>query len=141
MADIALINGQAYSYVNIQVIVAGVPMPSISSISYSETQEKPNNYGTGNLPVSRGRGAREFEGSIELAMNDVEALRAVTDDGSLLSIAAFDIIIKFGTGANTKLHTLKNVEFTSDSVDTSVGDTDTKYTLDIVMANITRESL
>ncbi len=57
--SIPLINGVAYSYVDVIVEIAGVPAPSVSKISYSEEQAKENNFGTGGRPVSRGKGKIE----------------------------------------------------------------------------------
>ena len=54
-----LINGRAYDYAQIEVNILGVPVAGISAISYTEEQEKVNNFGAGSNPVSRGR---EFEG-------------------------------------------------------------------------------
>jgi hypothetical protein len=56
---IPLINGTAYDFSQIIVTILGVPVASVSSIEYSEEQEKTNNYGAGNRPVSRGQGAIE----------------------------------------------------------------------------------
>ena len=53
---IPLINGTAFDFAQIIVNILGVPVASVSSIEYEETQEKVNNYGAGNRPVSRVRG-------------------------------------------------------------------------------------
>ena len=70
-----LINGRAYDFAQIRVNIAGVQVHSVTAISYTEEQEKTNNFGIGNRPVSRGHGAIDASGSITLGMNDVEAIR------------------------------------------------------------------
>ena len=134
--SVPLINGKAYDYVGITAIVLGVPLPSISQINYTEEQEKTNNFGTGNRPVSRGKAAIEASASFEISMNDVEALRDVAPDGSLLLIPAFDIIIVYGNPQKPITHVLKNCEFTNDGVETSQGDTDIKRTFDLVISHV-----
>lgn len=133
---IPLINGQAYDFTQITVSILGVPTLGISALNYTEEQEKVNNFGTGNRPVSRGQGPIDASGSIEIAMNDVEALRDAAPDGSLLKIPAFDITVVFGNVQKPVRHVLKNVEFTNDGVESTQGDTDLKRTFDLVISNI-----
>ena len=133
---IPLINGRAYDFTQITVALLGVPTLGISSLNYTEEQEKVNNFGTGNRPVSRGQGPIDSSGSIEISMNDVEALRDAAPDGSLLKIPPFDITVVFGNPQKPVVHVLKNVEFTNDGVESTQGDTDLKRTFDIVISNI-----
>jgi|SRR6056297_552200 len=134
--NVPLINGQAYDYTQVIISILGVPVAGINSINYTEEQEKVNNMGTGNRPVSRGRGAIDASGSLDISMNDVEALREVAPDGSLLKLPAFDILVTFGNEQNIQTHTLKNVEFTNDGVETSQGDTDITRSFDLVISHI-----
>lgn len=131
-----LINGRAYDFAQIIVTILGVPVASVSAIDYEETQEKKNNYGAGNRPVSRGAGAIECSASIEMSMNDIEAIRNVAPNGSLLQVPAFDITIFFGNAQSPKTHVLKNCEFTKDGVSGSQGDTDLKYKFDLLPSHI-----
>ena len=131
-----LINGKAYDFVLITAVVLGVPLPSISNINYIEEQEKTNNFGLGNRPVSRGQGAIDASGSFDISMNDIEALRDAAPNGSLLQIPAFDIIVVYGNPQKPVTHVLKNVEFTNDGVEASQGDTDIKRTFDIVISHV-----
>jgi hypothetical protein len=133
---VPLINGEAYSYVQITAVVLGVPLPSITSINYIEEQEKANNPGMGNRPVSRGRSMIDASGSVDISMNDIEAIRDVAPSGSLLQIPPFDIVLVFGNPQKPVTHVLKNVEFTNDGVETTQGDTDVKRTFDIIMSHI-----
>jgi len=133
-----LINGQSYSYADIVLLINGVAFASVSEINYTGEQEKTNNYGTSGLPVSRGRGAREFSGSLKIAMDDAQKLRDASPDGSLLGIPAFDIQVTFVSPQTTKLvsHFLKSCEFTKDGVEASQGDTEIAMSHDIVIGNI-----
>lgn len=131
-----LVNGIAFDFVQIVPLFLGVPLVSMTSINYEEIQEKVNNMGTGNRPVSRGRGAIDASGSMELSMNDIEAMREVAPDGSLLFIPASDFILVFGNPQNIQTHVLKNLEFTNDGGAGTVGDTDLKFTLNFVISHV-----
>ncbi|MGR3179406.1 MAG: hypothetical protein ACUZ8E_15265 [Candidatus Anammoxibacter sp.] len=131
-----LVNGIAFDFVQLTPLFLGVPLVSMSSITYEEVQEKVNNFGIGNRPVSRGRGAIDASGSMELSMNDIEAIRDVAPNGSLLLLPASDFVLVFGNPQNIQTHVLKNLEFTNDGVTGAVGDTDLKLTLNFVISDV-----
>lgn len=131
-----LINGRAYDYASVTVNILGVPLNGIDSIEYAEEQTKENNFGAGKYAVSRGHGEVNASGSMELHMNDVEALRNAAPDGRLLDIPAFDIVVSFLVENKVKTHTLKNCEFLSDGVSGSQGDTKLTRSFDLVMSHV-----
>jgi len=131
-----LINGRAYDYTQIVVNMLGVPVVGISSINYSEEQEKTNNFGQGNRPVSRGQGPINASATIELSMNEIEAIRDAAPNGSLLEVGAFDITVTFGNLQKPVTHVLKNCEFKNDGVEAAVDDTDLKFSFDLVVSHI-----
>ena len=134
--SITLINGKSYDYTQVVVNVLGVPLAGVTSIEYTEEQEKTNNFGTGNRPVSRGQGAIDASGSIEISMNDVEAIRDVAPFGSLLQVPAFDIVVTYGNPQKVVTHVLKNCEFTTDAAGGAQGETDLKKSYDLVIAEV-----
>jgi hypothetical protein len=131
-----LINGRAYDFTQIIVTILGVPVVSVSKISYNQKQEKKNNYGQGSFAVSRGQGVIEADASIEMSMNDIEAIRDVALNGSLLNVPSFDITIFFGNAQKPITHVLKNCEFISDGLEASQGDTDIKQSFDLVVSHV-----
>ena len=131
-----LINGQAFDYAQITPLYLGVPLVSMTSISYEEVQEKVDNPGTGNRGISRGRADIKSSGSLEISMNDIEALRDIAPDGSLLLLPASDFILVFGNPQNIQTHILKNLEFTNDGGTGTQGDTDMKMTLNFIISNV-----
>lgn len=119
--------------------ILGVPIEGVKSINYTEEQEKTNNYGTGTAPVSRGRAEKTCSGSLELPMEEVEKIRAASTSGSLLDIDMFDIVVVHGVPGKVAVHTLKNVEFMDDGVETSSGDTQITRTFNIIPSHIVYE--
>jgi hypothetical protein len=136
MSNIPLINGRAYSYVDVIVKIAGVPTPSVSKISYTEEQQKENSYGTGSRPVARGAGKIEAKASLEISMNDIEAMRDVSPNGSLLKLPPFDIEVHFLNEQKVVTHTIKNCEFTNDGVEAGTDDKDIKKSFDLIPSHI-----
>ena len=130
-------NGRAYDFGQVIVNILGVPVVGVSSISYTMEQEKTNNFGQGYNPVSRGKGAKNASASIEISMNDVEAIRDVAPAGDLTEIPAFDIVVTYLNDQKPVTHVLKSCEFTDDGVETSQGDTDIRRTFNLVVATIT----
>lgn len=134
-----LINGKAYDYVNITMLILNIPVVGITAINYEETQEKVNNFGTGNNAVSRGHGAKDGTGSFDISMNETEAIRAAASSRSLLDIPFFDVILVFANaGGVTRTHVIKNVEFTNDPGGGAQGDTDLVGTFNIVFSHVVR---
>lgn len=133
---VPLINGRAYDYTQIQILIAGVPLVSAKSVNYSETQEVTNNFGTGQYPNSVGFGPIESEASVELAMSDVETLRAESPSGSLLGLPFFDIVVVFGNPQRPAAHVLKNAKFKTDGVEAAQGDTEIARSFDLYISHI-----
>ena len=132
----ALINGTAYDFTQIIFSILDTPIAGVKAINYTVEQTKENNFGTGNQPVSRGRGAKNPTGSVEISMNDVEALRDVAQDGDLTNIPPFDIVITYGNPQNVVTHRLIATEFTNDGVEATQGDTDISRTFDLVIGEV-----
>ncbi len=133
---ITLINGRAFDFSQIIASYKGVPLPSLSEINYEETQEKTNNMGTGNRAVSRGHGTIDVTGSMTLSQNDIEALREVAPNGSLLALPSDDFILVFTNPSNPQTHVIKDMEFTNDGGGGTTGDTDLTVTLNFVASEI-----
>ena len=131
-----LINGKAYDFTEIDVKILGVSVAGVSAISYTEEQEKVNNFGAGSRPVSRGHGAINASASITISMNDIEAIREVAQDGSLLKIPSFDILVTFLNSQKVATHILKNCEFLSDGVEAAQADTNIERSFDLVVSHI-----
>lgn len=111
-----LINGKNYSWVNLKLVIFGVPVIGVTEINFSEKQMKVNNYGFGNQPVSRGSGNISYEGDLTVFIEEVRALNAAAPDGKLINIPPFSAtLIYSGDGVNFATDVLSNIEFTENN--------------------------
>jgi len=132
-----LVNGTSYTWAQVVINIGGAIINGVTSVSWSETQEKSNNYGAGRNPVSRGRGNVEYEASITLHMDEVEAIRATSATGKLIDIAPFDVGVSWLPANGIVVNkNLKFAEFLNDPMDTSDGDTNIELELDLIIADI-----
>lgn len=134
-----LINGVNYSWASVSVILFGVPLVGITSVSFKRKQAKTNNYGAGVDPVGRGHGKKEYEGSIEIYLDELKKVISAAPGRDILDIPAFDILIKTGNSASdATIDILKSCEFTEDPFDAKHGDTALTVKLPLVIGLITR---
>jgi hypothetical protein len=133
------VNGVAYSWVQIQTMIAGVPVTGITAINYKDSQEMDEIYGAGRMPVARGYGRIKAEGSITLLQDEIMAIRAASAAPShrLQDIAPFTINVSYiKEGSNIITDTLHNCQFKTNGVDTKEGDTSIPQQLDLQISHI-----
>jgi hypothetical protein len=134
-----IINGINYSWANITLNLFGVPVVGITKIDYKRKQKKENNYGIGSQPVSRGYGNYEYEGSIEIYLDEWKRIIAAAPNRDPLLIAPFDIqVVYAGRGITADKDVLKAVEFMEDNFTANQGDTKLMVTIPIVIGLIER---
>jgi hypothetical protein len=143
MADrTPLINGQAYSWVDIVVNVLGVPIAGITEITYSEEAEITDNYGQGRRPVSRGHGKIEAEASMTIDRAEYNALIQAAPGKNLMNIPEFDIQVAYlPEGSSPTVDILKNVRFKSNKGGASEGDTNVMAELELVISHVEWDAL
>lgn len=120
-----LVNGNEYSWVDIRCRIGVTEIVGITSVSYNIKQSKENIMGAGEQPVSRGRGGKEYEGSITFLMSELELLRAIATDGDITNLQAFDLQVSYVPNDATKIttHILQNCEFLENPSGGKEGDT------------------
>lgn len=134
-----LINGVAYSWSTVQFNLFGVPVAGIVNIEYKTKQAKTNNYGAGIVPVSRGYGKKEYEGSIEIYLDEWKKIIAAAPNRDPLSIGWFDIPVTYGNSvADITTDVLRAVEFLEDPFNAKEGDTKLTVKIPLVIAQIDR---
>lgn len=134
-----LINGINYSWANISLTLFGVPVVGITKIEYKRKQKKENNYGAGAQPVSRGYGNFEYEGSIELYLDEWNRIIQASPNRDPLLIAPFEIqVVYSGRGILAEKDVLKAVEFKEDDFKANQGDTKLMVTVPLIIGLIDR---
>jgi hypothetical protein len=134
-----LINGINYSWANVSLVLFGVPVVGITKIDYKRKQKKENNYGFGSQPVSRGYGAYEYEGSIELYLDEWKRIIAAAPNRDPLLIPPFDIqVVYTGRGVVPDRDVLKSCEFMEDNMTANQGDTKLLVTVPLIIGLINR---
>jgi len=134
-----LVNGVAYSWSSIQFVLFGVPVVGITNIEYKRKQAKTNNYGVGTKPVSRGYGKEEYEGSIEIYLDEWKKIIAAAPNNDPLNIGWFDIPVLYGNSiADATMDRLQAVEFMEDPFNAKQGDTSLTVKLPLIIGGINR---
>lgn len=139
MNTIPLINGQQYGWSNIQCQINGTLVTGITSINYDDSVAKENHYGAGNMPVHRGYGKYEAKASVTLYMNEVQAILASLNPGKRLQdIAPFSIEVSYldDSSNNVITDTIRNCEFTTNSIGVNQGDTTISKALDLIVSHV-----
>jgi hypothetical protein len=132
-----LINGINYAGSNVSVNPFGTPLQGITAISWSEEQQKDDNYGLGVEPISRGYGMKKYTASMEVYLDEVMAFIAAAPNKSLMQIPPFDIPITFGgTGVLVNKVVLRSCEFKNSPVEVKSGDTKILVKLDLAIAGV-----
>lgn len=131
-----LINGEAYSWAQVVILIGTNLFYGITKIDYKAAQDKKNNMGIGIYPVSRGRGGIEYGASITIHRDDVKRMIAASPGGSLASLPPFSIKVLYGDASNPTKDELLNVEFMEDGNTAAQGDTVFAKDLPLIYAGL-----
>jgi hypothetical protein len=139
-ATTSLLNGVNYSWGNLAVVLFGNIVVGIKKIEYSAKQEKTNNYGFGQQPVSRGYGRYEYSGSMDLYTDEWKKIIAASPNNDPLQINPSDIQIVFaGSRVLPNKDVLRMVEFLENPFTASEGDTSLMVTIPLIIGAIDRQ--
>jgi hypothetical protein len=132
-AETVIING--YAWRDVRVVFLGRSIEGITDISWQAKQVKENRYGTGDEPKGRGRGNKEYSGSMTLYMEEVEAIELSLEPGQdLMDIAPSTMVISYINDSLVSVHhTIPFVEFLNNGREPKQGDTKIMVKLDLIM--------
>ena len=131
-----LINGKAFSASDISLSIAGMVVAGVSALTATETQEKTNNKGFSDEPVSRGRATKEYESSIDLSYTEALKLRNLSPTRGLLEVPMFEILAVLDNAVNISRIRIKNCEFVDDGIEVATDDPEVKRTYGLIIAGI-----
>lgn len=137
-----LINGTAYDWANLTISFLGNSISQITKISYDTKQDKKDNYGWYNQPISRSYGNVTYTGSMELYLDTWRSICQAAPNGDPLQIPSFTISISYGNFNQSSVvactDVLENVEFMENPMNASQGELGLKVTIPLIIAGINR---
>lgn len=140
MADTTIINkfGNLQGWNNITANIMGRDVEGITSLSYSDSEEKENVYGAGKYPVGRGSGNYAAEASITLLKEEYDAIQAALPPKKGLSdIEPFDITVEYALPDGRLMKDrLRNVQFVGRGVEANQNDKSLPYQSDLIISHI-----
>lgn len=83
-----MINNQVYAWEDLSIVIEGrsIPLTGVNRIAYGETKVHENLYGRGNVPVSMGRGKKEYtEGTLVIYQDELNALEDAMPRGKSIT--------------------------------------------------------
>lgn len=136
------INHVAYSWsmIQLQTTLAGESADSplfvdATAIEWSAERKSEPIYGLGGQPRGRGFGNIEYSASIELSYLAQVQLRAKSDDGTLMGLGQFNLMISwvndFAENVTTEVVTLAECYFTQSGMDAKQDDTSITKSFDL----------
>lgn len=135
-----MVNGNEYSWEDINAILPGkaTPAEGIIAISYTVKKDHVNIYGRGDKPVALGRGKMEFDGSITLLQSEVEGMLATLPKGkNITNLAPFTITVAYApAGGVATVDQLKHVRFKEMPKGMKTGDPNMEITIPLAIGDI-----
>lgn len=135
-----MINGNEYSWEDIQVVLPGssAPVEGVTAIEYTDKKDHVNIYGRGGKPIAMGRGKHEFSGSVKILQSQFEAMQQALPKGrSLTQLSAFNITVSYAPeGGAVKTDLLKSYRFGELKKGMKTGDPNMEIELALVIGDI-----
>lgn len=143
-----LINGIAYSFVDISISIPGLSAPlvgfkglPIKSISYNATQQKTANYENSKYATSYSYGKMTYTGNIGLTADAAEQFRDAVfaiglTERSITAMPAIDIAVTFSNRGKVNVTTIKNVAFTTENLTGAEGNDTIAVSCDFIASHI-----
>jgi len=135
--EMPLINGKAYAWSSISLMIDGVIENAVTKITYSDTVDKENGYGAGQMPTDRADGNYEAKCSITLKAVASEAIAAKSPNGRIQDYGVFAVVVQYLVGTVRKTHIIHNCEFKNNGRDVSQGDKKIETEHELVVSHIT----
>lgn len=133
-----LVNGKSYEWSSVKVLISNLFIIGITDVTYEQKQNKQNNYGAGDQPVSYGNGSKEATCTLTIKFEELQNIReASLPSGQIVDLPPFDIIVSYlDTSLTPVTHKIRNCRFTNDPLTTKQGDTSIDCALNILPSHI-----
>ena len=118
-----LVNGVNYAWSNVTWMWYTLPLIGIKAISYEAKQKTELNYGAGVQPISESVGNYEYDGEIEIYLDEWNKIIQSAPNNDPLQIPRSDMqVIYGGTRVAAKADILQAVKFMNDPVQVKQND-------------------
>lgn len=119
-------------------ILGGKPIIGMQSVKYSAKQDKKLVYGKGNKPQKIGKGNISYEGELGVLQSELETLKLLAKDRSILSLQ-LDAIVSYGNpteGDVLVTDQLVGIQFTEEAKELKQGDTNMEIKLPFIFLDL-----
>jgi hypothetical protein len=132
-----LINGKAYEYTSMNLIILGIPIAECKSISWNQKQARKMNKGLPRFATSYGNGSIDVDVKLSLSMNEIQTIREAIPSGLLQDIPPFTITLWYGDDVlATKTQKIFNCLFLDDGVTGTTDDTILYMDYNLIASNV-----
>jgi hypothetical protein len=133
-----LVNGKRHAFASIRINFLGRTVDGFTSIEYSDSVEKQDNYGAGGMPNNRGVGNYSATCKFKLYQFEVVALQTAVAGMRLQSIPMFDIIVTYlpEGSDNVVVDIIRNVEFKNNGRVLNVGNMLSEVEFEVICSHI-----
>jgi len=133
-----LINGKAYDWASVTIMIGSQVLFGVTSISFSEKQNIKPIYNAGVYPIGYGLGKVQTNVKLTIDQDEYQILRASANEFKVQNIRPFDIyVIFFDEYDNLPLNfIIKNCKISNDSFNLTQNSSNSYVELDIIATHI-----
>lgn len=142
MAAQTLINGNRHSFVNLDIVANGTPIPkgAITAVNYNPTQEPGLVQGNLNVPTGRTQGYASATGSIEILLSEFnDFILSLSGGNPLIAYmdVDFDIIVSYSINdVDVVTDSLLGCRISGSDASNAQGNDATKRTLNLSIMRV-----
>jgi len=131
-----LINGEAYAFAQVAIVIRGQRIYGVTSVDYTQEENKGHNFGPGRYPVSRGYGEVDSNGNMDLDQDAVVKLTDMAPNRKLFDMDPFDVVVTYRNQKRIVVDVLRECEFNNHNRSSSQGDTRNNSGFPLIIADI-----
>ncbi|MCL2290829.1 MAG: hypothetical protein FWC34_09055 [Bacteroidetes bacterium] len=133
-----MFDSRQYEWNDLSFVLGGRNLTAFTGVKYAEKQEKELLYGKGNEPLSIQKGNKGYEGEITLLQSELETLRAVAKNRSILNLQ-LDAVVCYGNPSEGDVMItdfLQGIQFTESPKEMKQGDKNMEITLPFIFLRL-----
>lgn len=129
--------GRITGWNKITLTIFGRDVEAITELSYTDEQEKENEYGAGKFPIGQSEGNYKATGSITLYSEEIVAMqRSIPKGMRIQDIPPFDVPVEYEYNGTLIKDVLRNVSFKNNGREPKQGDGKITHKMDLLVSHI-----